>query len=160
MISVIDLFDQKIIGWQFSHSLKAKDTVIPALKKAYSARPILAGESLIFHSDRGIQYACNQLKETIKKYKWIEQSMSAKGNCYDNAVAESFFKTLKTELIYQNSYESKIDAYKSVFEYTEAFYNTNRKHSHLDYLIIREFNEQYNFKNKKSSLTTILLKLS
>ncbi len=149
LTSVIDLFDRKVIGWQFSHSLKAKDTVIPALNKACSARPIIAGESLIFHSDRGIQYACNQFKETIKKYKWIEQSMSAKGNCYDNAVAESFFKTLKTELIYQNSYESRMDAYRSVFEYIEAFYNTNRRHSHLDYLTIREFNEQYKFKNKK-----------
>ncbi|QIK52909.1 transposase [Dysgonomonas sp. HDW5B] len=57
--------------------------------------------------------------------------MSAKGNCYDNAVAKSFFKTLKTELIYQNSYDSKIDAYKSVFKYIEAFYNTNRRHSYL-----------------------------
>lgn len=149
LTSVIDLFDRKVIGWQFSHSLKAKDTVIPALNKACSARPIIAGESLIFHSDRGIQYACNQFKETIKKHKWIEQSMSAKGNCYDNAVAESFFKTLKTELIYQNSYESRMDAYRSVFEYIEAFYNTNRRHSHLDYLTIREFNEQYKFKNKK-----------
>lgn len=149
LTSVIDLFDRKVIGWQFSHSLKAKDTVIPALNKACSARPIQAGDSLIFHSDRGIQYACNQFKETIKKYKWIEQSMSAKGNCYDNAVAESFFKTLKSELIYQNSYDSRIDAYRSIFEYIEAFYNTNRRHSFLQYLTIREFNEQYKFKNIK-----------
>lgn len=75
--------------------------------------------------------------------------MSAKGNCYDNAVAESFFKTLKTELIYQNSYDSRMHAYRSVFEYIEAFYNTNRRYSYLNYLTIREFNEQYKSKNRK-----------
>ncbi|OPB93730.1 integrase [Elizabethkingia meningoseptica] len=149
LTSVIDLFDRKVIGWHFSYSLKAEDTVIPALNKACSNRPLMCGQSLIFHSDRGVQYACNQFKNTLKNYKWIEQSMSGKGNCYDNAVAESFFKTLKTELIYQNYYSSKYKAYMSVFEYIEGFYNTNRRHSFLDYLTIKEFNEQHKFKNIK-----------
>lgn len=146
LTSVIDLFDRKVIAWQVSNTLRAEDTVIPALNKACSNRPIQAYHSLIFHSDRGVQYACNQFKETIKKHKWIEQSMSGKGNCYDNAVAESFFKTLKTELIYQNSYKSRKDAYMSVFEYIEGFYNTNRRHSSLEYLTIKEFNEQHKSK--------------
>lgn len=149
LTSVIDLFDRKVIGWHVSNTLRTEDTVIPALNKACSSRPIQVNQSLIFHSDRGIQYACNQFKDTLKKYKWIEQSMSGKGNCYDNAVAESFFKTLKAELIYQNSYRSRKQAYLSVFEYIEGFYNTNRRHSHLHYLTIREFNEQYKFKYKE-----------
>lgn len=149
LTTVIDLFDRKVIGWQVSNNLTAKDTVIPALNKACSNRMLIAGQSLIFHSDRGIQYACNEFKQLIKKQKWINQSMSGKGNCYDNAVAESFFKTLKTELIYQNYYKSRIDAYKSIFEYIEAFYNTNRRHSHLNYLTIKEFNELHKFKYKK-----------
>lgn len=151
LTSVIDLFDRKVIGWQVSNTLRAEDTVIPALNKACSSRAIQSNQPLIFHSDRGIQYACNQFKDTLKKYKWIEQSMSGKGNCYDNAVAESFFKTLKTELIYQNSYKSRKEAYLSVFEYIEAFYNTNRRHSALGNLTIKEFNEQDRFKYKKSA---------
>lgn len=149
LTNVINLFDRKVIGWQVSNNLTAKDTVIPALNKACSNRTLMAGQSVIFHSDRGIQYACNEFKKLIKKHRWINQSMSGKGNCYDNAVAESFFKTLKTELIYQNHYNTRNDAYKSVFEYIEAFYNTNRRHSHLDYLTIKEFNELHKFKYKK-----------
>lgn len=99
LTSVIDLFDRKAIGWQVSNKLRTEDTVIPALNKACSNRPRQVHQSLIFHSDRGIQYACNQFKDTLRKYNYINQSMSGKGNCYDNAVAESFFKTLKAELI-------------------------------------------------------------
>jgi transposase InsO family protein len=87
----------------------------------------------------------------LKNYKGIEQSMSGKGNCYDNAVAESFFRTLKVELIYQHSYKSRKEAYMSVFEYIEGFYNTNRRHSALGYLTIKEFNEQNKFKYKKAA---------
>jgi transposase InsO family protein len=151
LTSVIDLFDRKVIGWHVGHSLRAEETVIPALNKACSSRPLQMTQSLIFHSDRGIQYACNQFKDILRKYKFIEQSMSGKGNCYDNAVAESFFKTIKAELIYQNSYKSKKDAYMSVFEYIEGFYNTNRRHSHLENLTIKEFNEQERFKYKKTA---------
>jgi transposase InsO family protein len=149
LTSVIDLFDRKIIGWQVSTTLRAEDTVIPALNKACSNRPIQAYQSLIFHSDRGVQYACNLFKDQVEKAKWMVQSISGKGNCYDNAIAESFFKTLKAELIYQNSYQSRKEAYMSVFEYVEGFYNTNRRHSALQYLTIKEFNVQYKSKYKK-----------
>lgn len=149
LTTVIDLFDRKVIGWHMSNNMRASDTVIPALNKACSARSRTLHSELIFHSDRGIQYACNQFKETLKKYKGILQSMSGKGNCYDNAVAESFFKTIKSELIYQNVYKTRKQAYYAVFEYIEGFYNTNRRHSHLGYLTIKEFNELHKFKQLK-----------
>ncbi len=150
LTTVIDLFDRKVIGWHISQSLRAEYTVIPALNKACSHRRLQLNESLIFYSDRGIQYACNQFKDCLKSHKYIKQSMSGKGNCYDNSVAESFFKTIKAELIYQNSYQSRKDVYLSLFEYIEGFYNTNRIiHSALEYLTIKEFNEQYKFKYRK-----------
>lgn len=149
LTTVIDLFDRKVLGWHMSNNMRVADTVIPALNKACSATSRLLGSELIFHSDRGIQYACNQFKDTLKNYKGILQSMSGKGNCYDNAVAESFFKTIKTELIYQNVYKTRKQAYYSVFEYIEGFYNTNRRHSYLGYLTIKEFNELHKFKQRK-----------
>lgn len=84
------------------NNMRASDTVVPALNKACSATSRTLDTQLVFHSDRGVQYACNQFKYTLIKHKGIKQSMSGKGNCYDNAVAESFFKTVKSELIYQN----------------------------------------------------------
>lgn len=149
LTTVIDLFDRKVLGWHMSNNMRASDTVIPALNKACSATTRTLDAELIFHSDRGIQYACNQFKDTLKKYKGMLQSMSGKGNCYDNAVAESFFKTIKSELIYQNVYKTRKQAYYSVFEYIEGFYNTNRRHSHLEYLTIKEFNELHKFKQQK-----------
>ncbi len=94
---VIDLFDRKLIGWSISDNLTASGTVIPAIRMANRNRSFKKG--MIFHSDRGIQYACKQTVNLLEYYK-VEQSMSGKGNCWDNAVAESFFKSFKTELIY------------------------------------------------------------
>lgn len=84
--------------------MTAKDTTIAAFKMAKTNRPIQPYQQLIFHSDRGIQYACDEFATLINSHKNITRSMSRKGNCWDNAVAESFFKTLKTELIYQHKY--------------------------------------------------------
>jgi len=117
--------------------MKAQDTSIAALKMARLHRPLHDHDSLIFHSDRGIQYACTEFTSIVGKN--ITRSMSGKGNCYDNAVAESFFKTLKTELIYQNKYETRDHAKNSVFEYIETFYNTQRRHSALGNLTIKEY---------------------
>lgn len=147
--TVIDLFDRKVVGWHISDNIRATDTVIPALNKACSTTHRLATEELIFHSDRGVQYACNEFKNTMQSHKGIIQSMSGKGNCYDDAVAESFFKTIKSELIYQNLYQTRKQAYYSVFEYIEGFYNTNRRHSYLGNLTMKEFNEQQKFKQQK-----------
>jgi putative transposase len=124
---IIDLFDRKVIGWSFSRSLKAAHTTIPAWKMAVRNRMITG--KLIFHSDRGIQYACHEFVNLISSYKLVERSMSRKGDCWDNAVAESFFKTLKVEHVYHHSYKTIKEAELSVFEYIEAWYNGNRIHT-------------------------------
>lgn len=128
---IMDLADRKIIGWSLSDSMKAAVTVIPAWRMANSNRPIEG--NLIFHSDRGIQYACTEFKEILEQNNNVIRSMSRKGNCWDNAVAESFFKSLKVELIYGNNYKTRKEASISVFEYIEIWYNTKRIHSSLGY---------------------------
>lgn len=124
---IIDLFDRKVIGWSFSRSLKAAYTTVIAWKMAVRNRRIT--KKLIFHSDRGIQYACYEFANLISSYKLVERSMSRKGDCWDNAVAESFFKTLKVEHIYHYSYRTFKEAKLSVFEYIESWYNVNRIHT-------------------------------
>jgi transposase InsO family protein len=130
---IIDLYDRKVIGWAFSRSLKAVCTTIPAWRMAIRNRPIT--QVLIFHSDRGVQY------------KLVERSMSRKGDCWDNAIAESFFKTLKVEHIYHNSYKTFKEAELSVFEYIEAWYNVNRIHTTI----------RTSIKNKKEILINQLV---
>jgi len=124
---IIDLYDRKVIGWSFSRSLKAVFTTIPAWKMAVRHR--LITRKLIFHSDRGVQYACHEFKNLLSSYKLVERSMSRKGDCWDNAVAESFFKTLKVEHVYHHSYRTFKEAELSVFEYIETWYNVNRIHT-------------------------------
>jgi putative transposase len=124
---IIDLFDRKVIGWSFSTSLKAVYTIVPAWRMAVMNRMI--SRRLIFHSDRGIQYACFEFVNLLSSYKLVERSMSRKGDCWDNAVAESFFKTLKVEHIYHHSYKTFKEAQLSVFEYIESWYNVNRIHT-------------------------------
>jgi transposase InsO family protein len=138
---IIDLFDRKVIGWSMSSTLKTSETIAPAWMMAIMNRPLT--DKLIFHSDRGIQYACSELKELIRNPQVI-QSMSRKGNCWDNAVAESFFKTIKTEWIYRFVYTTKKQAVISVFEYIETWYNTQRRHSALNYLTPDEYGKLMN----------------
>ncbi len=142
---IIDLYDRKVIGWAFSKSLKAIFTTIPAWKMAIRNRPIT--QVLIFHSDRGVQYACNEFKNLLSSYKLVQRSMSRKGDCWDNAVAESFFKTLKVEHVYQNNYKTFKEAQLSVFEYIEAWYNVNRIHTTI----------KTSIKNKKENLINQLV---
>jgi len=104
LTTIIDLFDRQIIGWSLSTSLHTNQTIIPAWKMAVSKRKI--NMDLIFHSDRGIQYASKTFKTFIKSNPLVPQSMSRKGNCWDNSVAESFFKTLKVELIYDDDFKT------------------------------------------------------
>jgi len=127
---VIDLFDRKIIGWALSSSMSTVDTTIPALKMALKNRS--KSSLLIFHSDRGVQYACDEFKQLLKKEN-ICQSMSRKGDCWDNAVAESFFKSLKTECVYHYCFESRSIAARCIFDYIEIWYNRKRRHSALGY---------------------------
>lgn len=139
LTTVIDLFDRKVIGWSMSTTMKTIDTVIPAFRMAKLNRPLQINKKLIFHSDRGIQYACDEFVTELGKDQNIERSMSRKGNCWDNAVAESFFKTLKVELVYQNKYQTRKEAKLSIFEYIEVWYNQNRRHKQLKNLTITEY---------------------
>lgn len=142
LTTVIDLGDRKIIGWALSVTMKAVDTVIPAFKMAIRTRPIT--QKLIFHSDQGVQYACNEFRYLLEKNPLIIRSMSRKGNCWDNAVAESFFKTLKAECVYQHKFIDKEQAAIIVFEYIETWYNRKRLHSTLGYLSPEEFEKKLN----------------
>jgi putative transposase len=133
---IIDLYNRQIVGWAMSNSLKATETTIPALKHAYSR--FHPGKDLIFHSDQGVQYACYEFRKQLSLFQII-QSMSGKGNCYDNAVAESFFSTLKKELVYHRIYITLLHARQSIFEYIEIFYNRIRKHSFLGNMSPEQF---------------------
>lgn len=142
---IIDLFDRKVIGWSMSSSLKAEHTTIAAWRMAIKNR--IPEEGLIFHSDRGVQYACNAFVNVLIQFGHIVRSMSRKGDCWDNAVAETFFGTIKTELIYRNRYANKHLACLSIFEWIETWYNRKRRHSALNNLTIEEFENQMNRKN-------------
>lgn len=126
---VIDLADRMVIGWSLSNTMNAKDTVLKAFINACNLRRPSVG--FIFHSDRGVQYACNDFAKKIKSAKGI-QSMSRKGNCWDNAVSESFFKTLKIECVYKRKIKSAKEAYSILFNYIDGWYNTQRQHSYLN----------------------------
>lgn len=128
---ILDLGDRKVVGWSVSDSMKAKNTVIAALKKAVSNRIVKPG--LIFHSDRGIQYACEEFRTILNKITKVNQSMSRRGNCWDNAVAESFFKIVKSELGYDTKFESRQQASLALFEFIEGWYNRRRIHQAIGY---------------------------
>jgi transposase InsO family protein len=149
LTTVIDLYDRKVIGWALSNRMHASQTTVPAFKMAKKNRLKEDEKSLIFHSDRGVQYACDEFRSELKNTKNITQSMSRKGNCWDNAVAESFFKTLKTELIYQHKYQTKKEIELAVFEYIETWYNKKRRHKHLGNLTIFEYEQLTNKNNFK-----------
>lgn len=139
LTTVIDLYDRKIVGWSLSNGMSTEETSLVAWKMAVKNRNF--AEGLIFHSDRGVQYASRKFAKTIESFSVI-RSMSRKGNCWDNAVAESFFKSLKTELIYGNKLISKQKMELEIFEYIEIWYNKKRRHSNLNYKTIQEFNDQ------------------
>lgn len=104
LTTIIDLYDRKLIGWSLSKGLSTKETTLPAWRMAIKNRKVTEG--LIFHSDQGVQYGNDSFANTLESYKVI-RSMSRTGNCWDNAVAESFFKSLKAELIYGNKLITK-----------------------------------------------------
>ena len=135
LTTIIDLFDTKIIGWSLSDGMSTEETSLAAWKMAIKNRTVQKG--LIFHSDRGVQYASKKFANTIEFYGVI-RSMSRKGNCWGNTVAESFFKSLKTELIYGNKLIMQLE----IFEYIEIWYNKKRRHGKLNFKTIEEFNNQ------------------
>ena len=130
LATVIDLYSRKIVGWSMSSTMKA-ELVNDALLMAICNRK--PADGLMWHTDRGSQYVADSHLKIIKQYNII-QSMSRKGNCWDNAVAESFFHTLKTELTHQQKFKTREEAKYAIFEYIEVFYNRIRTHSANDYL--------------------------
>ena len=138
LATVIDLYSRRIVGWSMDDTMKVS-LVNDALNMALISRKPSKG--LIWHTDRGSQYASYAHKDLLKQHG-IKQSMSRKGNCWDNAVAESFFHTLKTELIYHEIYETKAQANQSIFEWIEVYYNRQRMHSSNNNLSPVEFEEK------------------
>jgi putative transposase len=127
---VLDLCSRAVVGWSMANHMRA-ELVHQALSMAVYQRQPAAG--LIMHTDRGSQYGADSYRQLLRQHG-IEPSMSRKGNCWDNAVAESFFHTLKTELIYLEAYDTHEQAQTAVFEYIEVFYNRQRCHSANGYL--------------------------
>ena len=131
---VIDIFSRRVIGWSMSYSLETR-IVLDALQMAVARRP--AGGAVLFHSDRGSQYASEAMQRFHDRHDIIG-SMSRKGNCWDNAVAESFFSTLKRELD-DPIFISREEARAEIFEYIEIWYNRQRRHSTLGYVSPEQF---------------------
>lgn len=138
LTTIMDLADRKLVGWALSETMEAEKTTIAAWQMAIKNRPIT--QALVFHSDRGVQYACNEFRRQLMEFS-VNQSMSRKGNCWDNAVAESFFKTMKTEMVYHENFQTRAQAKLAIFEYIEVWYNRKRRHSALGYLTPQEFED-------------------
>lgn len=123
---ILDLADRRVVGWHVSENMTSEDSIIPAWRKAVSNCPVRPG--MIFHSDRGVQYTSIRFRHRLRKNKCV-QSMSRKGDCWDNAVAESFFRTLKTEELDRYRFTSLSQLESVLFRYIDGFYNTVRRHT-------------------------------
>lgn len=155
---IVNLADRKVVGWSLSETMKTAHTVIPAWKMAVKNRPITA--DLIFHSDRGVQYACHEFRYPLRAHPLVTQSMTGppggrKGNCWDNAVAESFFKTLKSELTYTAEPTTTAETKVNIFEFIEiwrsaARYNRKRMHAALGYLTPVEYQAKLKVNHHKN----------
>lgn len=130
LAAILDLFSRRVVGWSMDSSID-RTLALDALGMALKTRRPEPG--LLHHSDRGVQYASADYQSQLRE-RGMVCSMSRKGDCWDNAVAESFFSTLKAELIHRSDYVSRSQAYASVFEYIEVFYNGRRRHSALGYV--------------------------
>lgn len=144
---IMHLNTRKVIGWALSRSLDAASTTVAAYKMAITNQAPING--LIFHSDQGVQYACTEFRTLLSQYD-VQQSMSRKGNCWDNAVIESFFKSLKVEWLNDRRFDNQTQAQLAVFEYIESWYNTRRRHSSLNYLTPNQF-EQLLFNHPRAA---------
>ena len=138
LAAVIDLFTRKVVGWSMSERIDSR-LVVDALEMAVSRE--LPDAGLVAHSDRGVQYASEHYQGVLTQHD-IECSMSRKGNCWDNAPAESFFATLKKELVHHETYATRLDARASLFDYIEVFYNRERRHSALGYVSPLAFEQE------------------
>lgn len=133
---ILDLYSRRVVGWSTGSRINS-ELVIRATKMAVATRAVLPGR-LLYHSDRGVQYASSDFRKVLTAWR-VTQSMSRKGNCWDNAVVESFFATLKVECIREETLATRVQARHVVFEYIEGFYNTRRRHSFLNYVSPTEY---------------------
>lgn len=138
LVAIIDLYSRKVVGWSMDVEMTT-DVFLSALEMALGRRGDVSG--LTHHSDRGSQYCSHAFQSALRR-NGIACSMSRKGNCWDNAVVESFFATLKKELVHQCEYADQQEARASVFEYVEVFYNRVRRHSYLGGLSPEQFEQQ------------------
>jgi len=144
---VMDLFNREIVGWSLKSRMRA-DIVTDALRMAWFRRKPDPGT--LFHSDRGSQYASHAVRDLLAEYG-MQASMSRKGNCWDNAAAESFFNSLKNERVHGQTYATREQAKADVFQYLEIFYNRIRRHSSLHYQSPKQFLEHWMKENPMPS---------
>jgi transposase InsO family protein len=138
LAAILDLFSRGIVGLAMDKTI-AETLTLQALKQAILRRSPPKG--LVYHSDRGVQYAANDFKALLAQNEFVG-SMSKKGDCWDNAVAESFFHTLKVELIHRTKFKTREEAKRRIFEYVEMYYNRKRAHSTLGYLSLFEYEKR------------------
>jgi putative transposase len=132
---VIDLYARRVVGWAVSDRLH-KELALRALRRALAVRRPATG--LIHHSDRGSQYCSIEYQATLRKHGLLI-SMSGKGNCYDNSMVETFFKTLKSELVWRTAFQTRAEAQRALARYIDGFYNPTRRHSALDFVSPAQF---------------------
>jgi len=140
LAGILDLYSRRLTGWAMSEHIDTELT-LAAWGMALTQRQPHAG--LVFHSDRGVQYASHDYRQALQSAQAIA-SMSRKGNCYDNAAMESFWSTLKQELIYRRKFKTRDEARQAIFDFIEVFYNRRRLHSSLDYRSPLDFETQNN----------------
>ena len=140
LVAVLDVFTRRVVGWAMSQILDAP-LVIAALRMALGQRR--PARTLILHSDRGAQFASAAYRQVLAQHGLVA-SMSRKGNCYDNAFIESFWSSLKYELVYHHRFATRAEARTAIFDYIETFYNRTRLHSSLDYLSPINFESKLN----------------
>ena len=138
LAAILDLFSRRVVGWAVSERI-TRELTLAALDMALVHRRPAAG--LLHHSDRGCQYASSDYRAALNTRGFV-RSMSRKGDCWDNAVAESFFATLKVELVYRHRFATRAAAKHALFDYIETFYNRRRRHSSLGYLSPVDFEAQ------------------
>jgi len=136
---ILDLFTRKVVGWAMRDHMRAELTIAALTMAIQRQRP---GAGLIHHSDRGSQYAAGDYRDILQAAAII-QSMSRKGNCWDNAPMESFFGTLKTELVHHREYPDRDTARRDLFAYIEGYYNRRRIHSAIGYITPQQAEAKY-----------------
>jgi transposase InsO family protein len=139
---ILDLFSRRVVGWSMQKRMTKKLVMDALLMAIWRRRP---APGLIFHSDRGSQYCSLDFQRLLKRHKMLS-SMSRKGDCWDNAVAESFFGTMKTEQIFFADYRSREKARRDIVDYIEMFYNSKRRHSYLGNLSPKQYEEMQSLK--------------